>query len=506
VAQGASTFVLRSSNASGETAFGAQTGLNAVKIGDLEIPTSPRGDVRVRYTASEPARFMSAAAILGGKADPSELQGRIILIGSSAAGLADLRATPLDPSVPGVEVHAQLLEHMLEGRALARPDWAPAAEWLATILLSLLLGFVAVHFSPLTGALLGAIAVAALWTGSWLCFSHADLLIDPLFTTLSSGLVYLAGVITLFRSEQNRRVAVRNAFARFVSPDVVQAIADTPERLKLGGEIRPLTLMFTDVRNFTALAEGRDAEDLTRFMNSYLAPMTEIILSARGTLDKYMGDAIMAFWNAPLDDPQHARHAVDAALAMLDRLEALNLSWRAATEASGSAHKPMVIGIGISTGQGCVGNFGSEHRFDYSVLGDQVNIASRLESLTKRYKVPVILSESTRAAVPDCACVPLDRVRLKGKSEATALFALAGGSELAKSRAFQEWADAHKTMRDAYEAGEIAAALSGLDVAAGHAPPAFSELYALWRGEWRALASLPLPQSWSPVLDLPYKF
>ncbi len=415
VAQGASTFIIRSSNASGETAFGAATGINAVKIGEVEIPTSPRGDVRVRYTPSEPARFISAAAVLEGRAPPGEIEGRVILIGSSAAGLADLRATPIDPSVPGVEVHAQLLEHMLAGRALSRPDWAPAAEWLCAFVLSLLLAFVAWRFAPLVGAALGALFVAVLWAGSWQAFQEGDVLFDPLFPTLASGLVYLAGVVTLFRTEQQRRVAVRSAFSRFVSPDVVEAIAESPERLKLGGEIRELTLMFTDVRDFTGLAEGRSAEDLTAYMNSYLGPMTEIILSRRGTLDKYMGDAIMAFWNAPLDDPQHALHAVEAALAQLARLAELNEGWQRSAEARGEAFRPMKIGIGISTGEGCVGNFGSERRFDYSVLGDQVNIAARLEALTKRYGVAVLASESTVASTPAFAWLPVDRIRLKGR-------------------------------------------------------------------------------------------
>jgi adenylate cyclase len=506
VAQQASTFILRSSNASGESAFGAQTGLNAVKIGDLEIPTSARGDIRVRYSPTERQRFLSAAKLLEGSIPASEIEGRIILLGSSAAGLADLRATPLDPSVPGVEVHAQILEHMLEGRALIRPDWAPAAEWSIAIMLSLVVSFVAIKVAPLAGAAFGAVAVALLWFGSWLAFSRADLLIDPLFATGASGIVYLSGVVTLFRSERMRRVAVRAAFSRFVSPDVVEAIAEAPEKLKLGGEIRPLTLMFSDVRNFTGLSEGRDAEDLTRFMNSYLSPMTEIILETRGTLDKYMGDAIMAFWNAPLDDADHARHAVEAALAMLKRLEDLNAGW--AKEADESRpFRPMRIGIGISTGTGCVGNFGSERRFDYSVLGDEVNIASRLEALTKRYGIAIIASEATRLAVPDMAWLPLERVRLLGRSAPTLAFLLAGDEKLAGSAGFQAWSAAHGLVRSHFEQGDIPKALAAINVAKKAAPEAFWPLYAHWDEEWRHLAAdSSKDQAWTGVLDLTAKF
>jgi adenylate cyclase len=426
VAQGAGTYVVRSSNASGQTAFGAATGLNAIKIGTLEIPTSARGDIRVRYTPSDPRRFISAADVFSGTIGKEQIAGQILLIGSSAAGLSDLRATPLDASVPGVEVHAQLLEHMLEGRALTRPDWAPALEWLGAILLSVILVFVANHFAPLVGAALGAAVVALLWGGSWLAFTRYDLLLDPLFTTLTSGLVYLAGVVTLFRSERLRRVAVRAAFSRFVSPDVVEAIAESPERLKLGGEMRDLTLMFSDMRDFTGISEGLDAETLTAFMNSYLAPMTDIILGKRGTLDKYMGDAIMAFWNAPLDDPLHARHACEAALDMLAALETLNAQWHKEAIAAGRDFAPIKIGIGINTGMGCVGNFGSELRFDYSVLGDDVNVASRIETLTKQYRKPIIASQSTQQAAPDFIWEALDDVQVKGRVETTRIYALLG--------------------------------------------------------------------------------
>ncbi len=215
--QQASTYILRASNASGETAFGAATGLNAVKIGDFEIPVSPRGDVRVRYSSTEPRRFLSARAVLAGEIDRAAIEGRIILIGSSAAGLADLRATPLDPSVPGVEVHAQLLEHMLEGRGavparlgtgggMARDACALAprrADGLAVCATCRRAG--------------GGVGRCRALAGSFLAFERADVLLDPLYTTLSAGWFYLAGIVTLFRSERNRRVAVREAFARFVA-------------------------------------------------------------------------------------------------------------------------------------------------------------------------------------------------------------------------------------------------------------------------------------------------
>jgi adenylate cyclase len=421
VGQDASTFVLKASNASGETAFGAKTGLVSARIGDLEIPTSARGDIRVRYSVHEPTRFLPAWQVLqSGRLD--EVRDRLILIGSSAAGLADLRATPLDPSVPGVEVHAQLLEHMLEGRALVRPDWGPGFELLALLIMGMTVAGAAALLSPLLGAAVAFLLLVGAWSGSFLAFSRFDLLIDPLLPSISTAVLALGGAVMLFSSERRRRMAVRSAFSRFVAPELVAQISENPDSLRLGGENRTITLMFCDVRDFTSIAEGMSAEELTAFMNGYLAPMSDIILSHRGTIDKYMGDAIMAFWNAPLDDPDHGRHAVEAARSMLRSLESLNRTWADTAQSAGRPFQPVRIGIGLSTGLCCVGNFGTEQRFDYSALGDEVNVASRIENLTKSYGIALLASEETVRAAPGVAWRAVDTVQVKGRKAPVKLF------------------------------------------------------------------------------------
>jgi adenylate cyclase len=417
VAQGAGTLIVRSSNASGETAFGARSGVNALKVGDIAIETAAAGDVRVRYSRSDPDRFVSFAALFDGQIPREAIEGRIVLVGATAAGLGDIRATPIDAAAPGVEAHAQLIEYLLDGRSLRRPDWAPAFEWLATMLVSLGLAVGATRLAPLIGAAVGAVLAAALWAASWFAFLRHGVLLDPLLPSLTGLIVYLSGLVMLFREERLRRLRVRAAFSRFVAPEVVAEIGEHPERLRLGGEMRVLTVMFADIRGFTGIAEGRSAEEVTAFVNAFLDPMSRIILAHRGTIDKYMGDAIMAFWNAPLPAPDHADRAVRCALAMLDALERLDAGWRREAEAAGRAHRPVRIGIGLSTAACCVGNLGSSLRLDYSAIGDGVNVASRLEALTKTYGAPLLASEATRAAAPGFAWRRIDAVTLAGRAE-----------------------------------------------------------------------------------------
>jgi len=217
---------------------------------------------------------------------------------------------------------------------------------------------------------------------------------------------------------------VRRAFGHYVAPAVVDELIAHPERLKLGGEVRELTLLFCDVRNFTSISEKMSAEELTGFINSLLTPLSEIILGNRGTIDKYMGDAIMAFWNAPLDDPDHAANACRSALEMTARMETLNAEWQAKANASGRPFRRVAIGIGMNSGECCVGNLGSVQRFDYSAIGDNVNIASRFEGLAKLYGVPVVVGESTVTKLKDAPILELDMIRVKGRDQPTRIFTL----------------------------------------------------------------------------------
>lgn len=480
VAQGASTYVVRASNASGDQAFGTKSGITAVKIGALDVATDAWGEVRVRFSATDPRRFLSAADVLDGKVPAGEVEGRIVLVGSSAPGLMDTRATPLDAAVPGVEVQAQLIEHIVAGARLVRPDWARGAEIVLTGLVGLLLALALPRVSAPVAGVLGLAVVAALGAGAWFAFTRFDLLLDPMGPGAAVLGVYGMGVLALYRDEQRQKKWVRSVFGRFVSPKVVERLAENPERLVLGGETREITILFCDLRDFTSLSETMDAQALTRFMNAYLTPMTEVVLNFGGTIDKYIGDAIMAFWNAPVDDPDHARNAALCALAMSERLDALNEEWRRAAEAEGRPWHPVRCGVGLATGPCCVGNLGSAQRLEYSCLGDDVNLASRIEGATKSMRVDILVSEATRAAAGDLAFLEADLLMLKGKSKASQLYVLAGDAAFAQSQAFSRLEAQHAALMDAYGAGTFDVAAPLARELAVSAPPRLARFYGLY--------------------------
>jgi adenylate cyclase len=422
VAQGASTYVLKASNASGETAFGQRSGLNHVRIGQFEIPTDRDGAIWMKYRHTQPRSFISAADVLSGTVRPEEVAGRIILIGSSAPGLLDLRATPLDEAVPGVEVIAQSIEHVLGGRALTRPDYALALEQLAIVMFGLLIAFVLAKISAWAAGLLGLFAIESLLLGGWLAYDYLGLLLDPVYPAFALLCLLAVATFYVYRQVEVQRGEVRRAFSRYVAPTVVDELIANPDKLELGGEIRELTLMFCDVRNFTSISERLSATELTRFINELLTPLSDVILGNRGTIDKYMGDAIMAFWNAPLAVPDHATQACRSAFDMTLRMQELNQRWREEATASGRPFREVRIGIGINTGDCCVGNLGSVQRFDYSAIGDQVNVASRFEGLAKVYGVTAIVGERTVAKTAEFPALELDLVRVTGRETPTPIY------------------------------------------------------------------------------------
>ena len=429
VAQGTSTIIVKASNASGETAFGQQTGIVSLKVGEIVIPTDADGALRLRYSGTKPERRISAWKILQDKISKEEIDGRLIFVGSSAAALSDLRATPLDPVVPGVEVHAEVVEHALAGQKLARPDWATGAEAFATLIATFIATLAAYRLLPQLAALLTISLMAAIGYGAWRLFLDADMLLDPVMPALAGGIAFATTSVMRWKASDSERRAVRHAFAHYLSPTMVERLAEAPDRLKLGGERRNMTMLFSDVRGFTGLSETfkEDPQGLTTLMNRLLTPLSNAIIAHSGTIDKYMGDAIMAFWNAPLDVEDHAAQACTAAIAMRRSLDELNTTLAEEAKAAGRPHAPVEIGIGLNTGDCIVGNMGSDIRFDYSVLGDPVNLASRLEGQTKYYGVNIIVGEATAAEIgPDFALIELDLIRVKGKTEPQRIFALMG--------------------------------------------------------------------------------
>lgn len=499
VAQGATTYVIKSSNASQQTGYGEKTGLVSVKIGQFEPVTDGMGQVLLYDTGPRAERFISVADIMSDGFDKSKVEGMILFIGSTAPGLKDLRTTPLDPVAPGVVVHAQLAEQIISKVHLQRPDLISGAEFVYLLVIGLLMVFLLPRLgAALSGAVAMVLIIGALGL-SWMAFTQLGWLVDAVYPSGVLLMLFLSGTLfSYIRSEAERR-QVRDAFSLYLAPELVKEVAADPDRLRLGGEQREITVMFTDIRRFTTISESLKPDELARFLNGFLTPMTDIILGRRGTIDKYMGDAIMAFWNAPLDDNDHAANACRAALDMRERLGVLNSLWRMER---GDDSPLIEIGIGLNTGPASVGNFGSDRRFAYSAIGDAVNLSSRLEGQTKAYGADTLISEETWKRAPDFAVVELDLLRVKGKREPSRIFALMGDQARRKDEGFAALADAQARFLAAYRAGTFDQASALLDEAEA-AAKAFGwhqHYYEAMRVRLAKLKAAP-PEGWDGVYE-----
>jgi adenylate cyclase len=467
VAQGATTYVLKASNASGETAFGQSTGLNHIRVGDVEVPTDGAGGVYLKFRHFEKAAYISAWKVLAGEVPQEEIEGRIMLVGTSAPGLLDLRATPVDAAVPGIDIHAQVVETLLTGRFLERPDYALALEELVLLAFGLMLAFVLPRVSASASAAIGFLTIGVILVGGWAAFRYGNLLLDPSYPVLFLGC--LTAIITFYtyHSAEAQRSQIRHAFGQYLAPALVEQLAQTPEKLVLGGEEREMTIVFSDVRGFTAISElyKDDPQGLTSLMHRLLTPLTNAIVGQEGTIDKYIGDAVMGFWNAPLTVAQHELKACAAALDMIDRLAVLNRERQEEASAAGQPFLPFRIGIGVNTGRCLVGNLGSDLRFNYSVLGDPVNVASRLEGQTKLYGVPILIGSKTgEKAKEKFAMLEIDLVTVKGKTESETIYTLLGREEVAGDIRFQEFRKLWSTMIYCYRSRDWEGALEAIDL------------------------------------------
>lgn len=483
VAMNETTLFVRSSGGSGVTAFGQRTGIEHVRVGSTVLPTDGDGELWLRFTRPDPRRYISAHRILDGSHEAKEIAGRDILIGTSAVGLLDLRATPLDPAVPGVEVHAQALEQMLSGEHLSRPPFATGLELVYLVAAGAALAWLIGRLGAAGAAAIGIAAIIVVFAASWLAYTNAGYLLDPVYPSIAVLLVYLATSLTGYIATERERARVRSAFGHYLAEPLVEELARSPDKLKLGGETREVTVLFADVRGFTNIAEGLSAEALIAFLNRLFTPLSDIILQNRGTIDKFMGDAVMAFWNAPLIDEEHAANACRAALRMQEQLQRLNALWAAEAAAGGMPEKRVRLGIGLNTGDCCVGNVGSPQRFDYSILGDVVNVASRLEEETKSYGVPIIAGEKTMLSAPALAFLELGSATVRGKERPERLFALIGDESVARSEAFASLSALHARLLAALATGDIASARVALHECRERDGTALSQLYAHYAHE-----------------------
>jgi len=382
-----------------------------VEVGSTFIPTDEKGQLTVNFRGPGLTYpYLSAADILAGKG-LDRVQGKFVLIGTSAAGLLDLRATPFSNIYPGVEVHATIIDNILSHDPFTHDIFTEIGITYALLLVGGLgLSALLAYASPLLGGLGGLVLVVGTLAGNYLFFfSHGQLLglSYPILTILTIFLV-----VTLFNYffEGQKKRFISSAFGHYVSPQIVHQLMEHPERLSLQGEQKTLTVLFSDIQGFTSISERMTSEELGHFMNEYLTAMSGIVLESKGTVDKFIGDAVMAIWGAPLEDTDHAANCVRAAFRMMKKLETLQEDWK-------KRGLPEVnIRIGINTGVMSVGNFGSDQRFDYTVMGDNVNLASRLEGANKIYGTNIIISEHTKDALGEgFYCRMLDMVRVKGK-------------------------------------------------------------------------------------------
>jgi len=389
---------------------------------------------------------------------------------------------------------------------LTQPPYGPVLEFAVAMLLGVLVIVLAPMLGPVTLFIMGALFATLLIGTSWYFYTQQRLLIDFTYPLLSTTTIYLTLIFTSFVREQAQRRQIRSAFGQYLSPALVAQLAQSPEKLVLGGEEREMTIMFSDVRGFTTISESykHDPQGLTALMNRFLTPLTNAILARKGTIDKYMGDAIMAFWNAPLDDREHQLNACEAAVDMLDRIDVLNKQREQEAQEGGHTYIPLNVGVGLNTGTCVVGNMGSDLRFDYSVLGDSVNLASRLEGQSKEYGFPIIVGSKTALAVKDkFAILELDFIMVKGKKEPEVIYAIAGREDTAQSGRFQRLRNLTIEMLACYRSRDWEGALASIergrrtDEAGG-----LANLYDLYEVRIRNYQQDPPPDDWNGAFAL----
>ena len=389
----------------------AEFGVDGVMLGDLRIPTDEIGRLLINYLG--PAKTFphySISDIIAGRLSPELIKGKIVIVGATATGIYDLRVTPFSPVYPGVELHATVVENILQGNFLEQSAWTTFIDICGIIVFGMIIGIAIPRLKALQGILLVMVLLGGFVAGNTLIFAKYNTWLNMVYPVLTMMTIYL--VITVYRyfTEEREKKKIRGAFQYYLTASVINELLKDPTKLKLGGDKKDLTVMFSDIRGFTTISEKLTPEELVHLLNEYLTAMTDIVFKYEGLLDKYIGDAIMAVFGAPVDQPDHAMRSCRTALEMMATLKGLQQKWAA-------EGRPFVdIGVGINSGDMVVGNMGSNMRFDYTVMGDNVNLSSRLEGINKEYGTHIVISEFTYEVVKEeVFCRELDAVRVKGK-------------------------------------------------------------------------------------------
>jgi len=421
--------------------------MTAFRLGSFEVPTTQAGELRVWFGPDLPTRYVSAVRLLSPEGDAALrdlISGHIVLIGTSATGLLDGRVTPHGEIVPGVSVHAQVLEQILTSEYLQRPDWVDPLECAGVLLLAIVITFVTVLCTPFAALVYGGLLAALTFMESWGAFRLCGFLIDPVFPSAVGLLVYITLMSFRYLVTDRERRFVRQAFARYVAPSYLAQIEKDPMSLRLGGEEREVTVLFLDIRNFTTLSERLSPTEVVNFLNALFGRLSADILAEGGTIDKYIGDSIMAFWNAPVRQLDHAARACRATLRIRNSLRDLNDADAFQFRQRADPLPPVAVGIGLNTGSALVGNMGSESRFNYSVVGDVVNVASRIEGQAKPISFDIVVSQSVVEASPGFAYLDAGTLDLRGKTGRERLSILVGDEPVAAGQEFQEVKELHR--------------------------------------------------------------
>ncbi len=393
------------------------SGLEWLKVGDRLVPVDGRVRTLVPYRGEKGSfPYVSVADVLHKRVPVDKLKGKIVLIGTTAPGLLDLRSSPVQKVFPGVEIHANLIAGILDNNIKQKPAYTLGAEFMVVVLSGLIMTLAFPLLSPLWASAATFVLLVLVVALNLYIWQYGNLVLPLASTVLLILSLFVLNMSYGFFIESRGKRQLAGLFGQYVPPELVDEMSEDPDSYTLEAESRELTVLFSDVRGFTTISEGLEPKALSQLMNEFLTPLTRVIHNHRGTIDKYMGDAIMAFWGAPVADAGHARHAMEAGMEMNHRLDEMQAEFTA------RGWPEIRIGVGVNTGPMSVGNMGSEFRMAYTVLGDAVNLGSRLEGLTRQYGVDMIVSETTRKEVPEYLYRELDRVRVKGKDRPVAIF------------------------------------------------------------------------------------
>ena len=533
----------------------ARTGINGVEeiiiqtktIGNAAIPTDENGRVWIYYGESDSIKgensryYVSASDIIKGRVGKERLQGKLGILGTSATGLKDIRPTPIEDRMPGVEIHANLIDTVIsaimyytsnknadavfnkaikegktEDQALiernkVKISGAPFLkagtnmkfyEAIFTILLGFLITIFALKFGPIVNISFLILTIGSGFYYSNHLFLNEKILFDPTFAGFSTFIIYFGNTFANYLRDANEKKQIRGAFSQYLSPALVEQLANDPDKLVLGGETKKMTFLFCDVRGFTTISESfkSDPQGLTKLINRFLTPLTNEIINVNGTIDKYMGDCIMAFWNAPIDVEGHEKLACDATLRMHKAMAELNAIRKEEAKAQNKDYLELKIGIGLNTGGCVVGNMGSDQRFDYSVLGDSVNLAARLEGQSKSYGVKTVIGPETYDSVKDTyATLQLDLIAVKGKKEAVTIYTLAGDNEFKKSSEFKNLESKHIKILEFYFNQKWKNCLNEIKLAKMLCNNLMNEYYEILTERINEYEKNPPPKNWDGV-------